>query len=751
MRDTSKTGTNAADSLFTIRNSLFGIVTVLVMIIMSFNIISALDASDQKSESMRAIEINDFSDKMLDATHYLSLERGILYTSLGFEGSAPSVFVGKIRDNHAKAVSSFKSALSILKTFEDFPRKRDMIKSINEDFDLFSQIQKKALQATALSFEGMEEGEARESISLEKREAGKDLRKSVDSLNSDIHNLRLAVEFELKVSNSQIVVYQQLKNALAVMSEYADREWGVIGASIASNRPLSQTLLDLMSPYNGRVEASWDLVRSLVNTSGMDPELKKQVEAVNVAFFEDFQDLRYEVYDASYAEEGYSVSAVEWIDQATLATKTILDLSKIAGKGTSDAAEVSASEATASLVMDLTVLAIALAIAGGAFWLVARRVVRPLNALGEVMTVLAGGNLEIEVRGGEKRDEIGVMSRALQVFKDAAIENKRLEEEQRRADEERRALKEKEVEEQNRLTEEERVREENRAEEAREERRQMMLDLADDFEASVMNIVNDVSSAASEMEVSAQSMSTVADQTIRQTAEVTAASEQASSNIQMVASAAEQLSASVKEISTQVTQSSDYSRNAVSETERANVEIQGLVSAAKKIGDVISLINDIAEQTNLLALNATIEAARAGEAGKGFAVVASEVKNLASQTATATDEIASQVGGMQSATEKAVLAISGIEGVIKKIDNTSVSISSSVEEQDASTHEIARNVSEVSAGTQEVTSNIHVVSEGAISTGKAASSVLESAQNMSQQSADLRTELEKFLQQIRAA
>lgn len=147
MRDTSKTGTNAADSLFTIRNSLFGIVTVLVMIIMSFNIISALDASDQKSESMRAIEINDFSDKMLDATHYLSLERGILYTSLGFEGSAPSVFVGKIRDNHAKAVSSFKSALSNLKTFDDFPRKREMIKSINEDFDIFSKIQKKAIQA----------------------------------------------------------------------------------------------------------------------------------------------------------------------------------------------------------------------------------------------------------------------------------------------------------------------------------------------------------------------------------------------------------------------------------------------------------------------------------------------------------------------------------------------------------------------------------------------------------------------------
>jgi len=700
---------------------------------------------------MRAVDINGFSDRMLEATHYLSLERGILYTSLGFEGPAPSSFVGQINENHTKAVAAYKSAISMLKTFDDFPRKNGMIKTLNADFDHFITVQEKALQSISLSYQGMEEGDERDNISQRKSDAGKELRKAVDGLNSDIHNLRLAVEFELKVSNSQIVIYQELKNALAVMNEYADREWGVIGSSIAANQPLSQTLLDLMSPYNGRVEASWDLVQSLVNTSGMDPELKKQAEKVKVAFFEDFQDLRYEVYDASYAEEDYSISAESWVERATAATKTILDLSKLAGKGTSEVAETSASAATASLVTGLTVLAIALAIAGGAYWLVARRVVRPLTALGEVMTVLAEGNLEVEIRGGEKRDEVGVMSRALQVFKDAAIENRRLEEEQRRADEERRQQKEKEIEEQHRLEEEERLKEEKRAEQMREERRQMMLDLADDFEASVMNIVNDVSSAASDMETSAQSMSKVADQTVRQTSEVSSASEQASSNIQMVASAAEQLSASVKEISTQVTQSNAFSRNAVSETERANEEIQGLVSAAKKIGDVISLINDIAEQTNLLALNATIEAARAGEAGKGFAVVASEVKNLASQTATATDEITSQVGGMQSATEKAVLAITGIEGVIKQIDNTSVSISSSVEEQDASTHEIARNVSEVSAGTQEVTSNIHVVSEGAKSTGAAAASVLESAQNMTRQSSDLRKELEKFLLQIRAA
>jgi len=218
----------------------------------------------------------------------------------------------------------------------------------------------------------------------------------------------------------------------------------------------------------------------------------------------------------------------------------------------------------------------------------------------------------------------------------------------------------------------------------------------------------------------------------------------------MVASAAEELSASVREITGQTTLSSAAARDAVTRTEAASADISELVDAAAKIGEVVKLINDIAEQTNLLALNATIEAARAGDAGRGFAVVASEVKSLANQTARATQEISEQVGGMQQATNTAVGAMDQIKSIISDIEATSVSIASAVEEQDASTQEIARNVSEVSNGTEEVTSNIHLVNEGATSTGKAATEVLSAAQILTQQSVELRKQVEGFLKNVRA-
>jgi methyl-accepting chemotaxis protein len=284
------------------------------------------------------------------------------------------------------------------------------------------------------------------------------------------------------------------------------------------------------------------------------------------------------------------------------------------------------------------------------------------------------------------------------------------------------------------------------------QRRQDAVDLAiGDFGAKMKIALETVKAAAAAMENTAQGLAANAEETSRQSTAVSAASEQASTNVQTVASAAEELAASIAEIGRQVEQSTLVSRKAVGEAEQSNAMVRTLADSAQKIGDVIKLINDIAGQTNLLALNATIEAARAGEVGKGFAVVAAEVKNLANQTARATDEIAGQIGGIQDATRKAVGAIDAIATTIGEVSEIATSIASAVEEQGAATKEIARNVQQAAVGTSEVSANITTVNQAAGDTGKGADVVLAAAKELGRQADTLRVEIDTFFARVRAA
>jgi methyl-accepting chemotaxis protein len=341
-------------------------------------------------------------------------------------------------------------------------------------------------------------------------------------------------------------------------------------------------------------------------------------------------------------------------------------------------------------------------------------IVTPMQALGK-------GDLSADVPHQGEKTEIGAMADTLQVFKEALIAKK--------AADEAVALDA----------------------EAKIERGRRVDGITRNFESLIGEIVQTVSSASTQLEASAGTLSKTAERSRSLTTAVAAASEEASTNVQSVASATEELSSSVNEISRQVQESARMATDAVGQTRVTNDRVSELSKAASRIGDVVELINTIAGQTNLLALNATIEAARAGEAGRGFAVVASEVKALAEQTAKATGEIGQQIAGIQAATQESVNAIKEISGTIERLSEISSTIAAAVEEQGAATQEISRNVQQAAQGTQQVSANITDVQLGASETGSASSQVLSAAQSLSGDSNRLKLEVGKFLDSVRAA
>jgi len=693
-----------------IRTILPLIISALALLLVVSAGLTAYDATGRRQDTQAFLKVNQISQLLLHSAGQWAIERGMTNASLKSSDVPSPERRAEIVKLRASADQAFRDAVQRLGAV---PAMKAGEKDIADAERVFREVE--AFRA-----------KVDENLAKPGAERTPEIVQGFFPALTNLilvagNRLRLTLETLTRPPSVTLAQLVGLRHLTAQMAENAGRERGFLGGIIGARSKLVTEGARTVAGFRGQVELAWETIVPIRRRADTPAKIVAAIAGVESEYFGKYGEIRDAVFAAGNTGE-YKVSGSEYIARATTAINSILHLANEMGNASNDEANDEASRSTSSLTLNAAMLFAGIILTVISFWVAFRRILGPLSAMTGAMTRLAGGDKTTDIPGMKNKDEIGEMGATVQVFKDNMIETDRLRAEQ--SDVEQRQL---------------------------QQRKADMQELADAFEGAVGEIVENVSSAATELEASASTLTATAERAQALATAVAAASEEASTNVQSVASASEEMTSSVNEISRQVQESSRVANEAVDQAQKTNDRVGELSKAASRIGDVVELINTIAGQTNLLALNATIEAARAGEAGRGFAVVASEVKALAEQTARATGEISQQISGIQAATQESVGAIKEIGGTIGRMSEISSTIAAAVEEQGAATQEISRNIQHAAQGTSQVSSNITDVQRGASETGSASAQVHSAAQSLSSESNRLKLEVTKFLNSVRAA
>src|SRR5712671_5432150 len=647
----------------------------------------------------------DSSKYLFTTLHNLRTDRGMTNRELLADRQTVN---GRLAPLRTAQISALKSALVALEAV-DFPDRQAVLSELSQATRKLAALHDETMAAFTQPKAARRAGLAKEYL---------DHSTAVFEM---AYQLSLRLTRRVKLEDAFVDQLMEIKQLAWMAREFGGDASAMMNSAL-DGQQLPADPMAIYSAYESKIEATWAVLENLAGGLPLPARFAEALERAKREYFaHDYHDARFKTMKALVAGDRSGIDINYWSQGATTKLATFIDVAETA----LDIAAAHAQSQHASAARSLTAVIALLVIAGlavaGTILLISRRVTGPLLTIQEAMRRLAGGDLSAQVSFPGRTDEIGALGHAAQAFKDSMIEAERLRNAQKHAEEQ-----------------------------ADEARKAELARLGNEFQATVGNIVNAVSSASTELERAARTLDGNAQTTQQLSRSAALASEEASANVQSVATASEQMTGSVNEISRQVQESSRIAIEAVKQAKLTDARITELSTASGRIGDVVKLITAIAGQTNLLALNATIEAARAGDAGRGFAVVAQEVKGLASQTAKATEEISAQISGMQAVTGDSVLEIREIGIIIGRISEIAASIAAAVEEQGATTQEISRNVQQAAKGTSEVASNVGSLSRGANETGTASTQVLGSAQSLSRESQRLKIEVEKFVATVRA-
>ena len=692
-----------------IRTVLLGLIFLLSVMLIAQSGVDAYRAWEKRHAAGAFLELDRAAELLLKSTAGWAVERGAVNAALNSGDPLAASGRATIAARRASADESFRDALAALQHQPESAAVAQARSEAQSAFDKLTALRPTIDQALSAKFAERPAELIRAWVPA--------VTETIDKTN----RFRLVTEIVAEPPEARLARLTQMRHLVAEMAEYAGRERAAVAGLVAAHKPVPADTLRVLQQNRGRVELAWSAVQALRARDDLPASLLAAITLVETQFFGTFEKTRAAIYAAGDTA-AYPIDSPSWFERATSAIDTLIALGQQMGGAAQAAATETSARSQSSLSISLAALALCTGLAIFSFFMIERRIAAPMTAMTLSMRRLAEGDKTVEIVGATRRDEIGAMAQAVQVFKDNALAIERMNDEQA-------ALKR----------------------QAESEKREALETLADRFETSVQGVVAAISAAASQMQNTAEAMTATAAETSRQATIVGSAADEASTNVETVATASEELSASITEISRQVAQASSIAGKAADESRQTDTTVNGLTAAAHKIGEVVQLIQEIASQTNLLALNATIEAARAGEAGKGFAVVASEVKSLATQTARATEDIKAQIGTIQGETQNAVGAIQHIGGTINTINEIATAIAAAVEEQGAATQEIARNIQQAAVGTGKVSANIGGVADAAGETGAAADQVLASASDLAHQSERLRSEVDNFLATVRAA